>query len=160
MQTGYRRVYDSRHLQADCQEPGSAAEPCAQQSNMGYLLCLRYHSTILDGLSASGRSREGGMREIHPPSWACSYFCRDNYCPRSHYTVAFLPLNCPPSRRLLWTDIYPTDIISQWRLRLNPSSHPIPGRQCLFPAFLGSSKKNSDGNCQIVCCKFFFRPGQ
>jgi len=23
----YRRVYDSRHLQADCQEPGSAAEP-------------------------------------------------------------------------------------------------------------------------------------
>ena len=25
----YRRVYDSRHLQADCQEPGSAAEPYA-----------------------------------------------------------------------------------------------------------------------------------
>jgi len=23
----YRRVYDSRHLQADCQEPGSAQEP-------------------------------------------------------------------------------------------------------------------------------------
>ena len=23
----YRRVYDSRHLQADCQEPGSALEP-------------------------------------------------------------------------------------------------------------------------------------
>jgi len=22
----YRRVYDSRHLQADCQEPGSAPE--------------------------------------------------------------------------------------------------------------------------------------
>jgi len=27
--TAYRRVYDSHHLQADCQEPGSA---------MGYLL--------------------------------------------------------------------------------------------------------------------------
>jgi len=26
----YRRVYDSRHLQADCQEPGSAPEPCAR----------------------------------------------------------------------------------------------------------------------------------
>jgi len=26
----YRRVYDSRHLQADCQEPGSAPEPYAQ----------------------------------------------------------------------------------------------------------------------------------
>jgi len=23
----YRRVYDSHHLQADCQEPGSALEP-------------------------------------------------------------------------------------------------------------------------------------
>jgi len=26
----YRRVYDSRHLQADCQEPVSAPEPYAQ----------------------------------------------------------------------------------------------------------------------------------
>jgi len=32
----YRRVYDSRHLQADCQEPRSAAEPYARQSSMGY----------------------------------------------------------------------------------------------------------------------------
>jgi len=33
----YRRVYDSRHLQADCQEPGSAPEPYNRQSSMGYL---------------------------------------------------------------------------------------------------------------------------
>ena len=33
----YRRVYDSRHLQADCQEPGSAPEPYAQQPSMDYL---------------------------------------------------------------------------------------------------------------------------
>jgi len=33
----YRRVYESRHLQADCQEPGSAAEPYARGSSMGYL---------------------------------------------------------------------------------------------------------------------------
>jgi len=26
----YRRVYDLRHLQADCQEPGSAPEPYAR----------------------------------------------------------------------------------------------------------------------------------
>ena len=26
----YHWVYDSRHLQADCQEPGSAPEPCAR----------------------------------------------------------------------------------------------------------------------------------
>ena len=36
----YRRVYDSRHLQADCQEPGSAPEPYARQSSMGYLYLL------------------------------------------------------------------------------------------------------------------------
>jgi len=33
----YRRVYDSRHLQADCEEPGSAPEPYVRQSSMGYL---------------------------------------------------------------------------------------------------------------------------
>ena len=33
----YRRVYDSHHLQADCQEPGSAPEPYARYSSMGYL---------------------------------------------------------------------------------------------------------------------------
>jgi len=38
----YRRVYDSRHLQADRQELGSAPEPYARQSSMGYL----YLSTI------------------------------------------------------------------------------------------------------------------
>ena len=26
----YRRVYDARHLQVDCQEPGSAPEPYAR----------------------------------------------------------------------------------------------------------------------------------
>ena len=36
----YRRVYDSRHLQADCQEPGSALEPYARKSSMGYLFYL------------------------------------------------------------------------------------------------------------------------
>jgi len=30
-------VNDSRHLQADCQAPGSAPEPFARQSSMGYL---------------------------------------------------------------------------------------------------------------------------
>jgi len=36
----YRRVYDSRHLKADCQERGSAPEPCARQLSMGYLFYL------------------------------------------------------------------------------------------------------------------------
>jgi len=33
----YRRVFDSRHLQADCQEPGSAPEPYGRQWSIGYL---------------------------------------------------------------------------------------------------------------------------
>ena len=33
----YRRVYDSRYLQADCKEPGSAPEPYAGQSSTGCL---------------------------------------------------------------------------------------------------------------------------
>ena len=33
----YRRVCDSRHLQADCQEPGSAPEPYIGYSSTGYL---------------------------------------------------------------------------------------------------------------------------
>ena len=33
----YCRVYHSHHLQADCQELGSALEPYAWQSSMGYL---------------------------------------------------------------------------------------------------------------------------
>jgi len=40
----YRRIYDSRHLQVDCQEPGSAPEPYARQSSMG---CLFHHSIRL-----------------------------------------------------------------------------------------------------------------
>ena len=36
----YRRVYNSRHLQADCQEPGSALEPYARQWSMSYLYLL------------------------------------------------------------------------------------------------------------------------
>jgi len=33
-------VYDSRHLQADCQEPGSAPERYARQSITGYIYLL------------------------------------------------------------------------------------------------------------------------
>jgi len=33
----YHRVYDSPHLQADCQAPGSAPKPYARQSSIGYL---------------------------------------------------------------------------------------------------------------------------
>jgi len=43
----YRRVYDSRVLQADCQEPESAPEPYARQSNMGYLYLFLHKRKLL-----------------------------------------------------------------------------------------------------------------
>jgi len=42
----YGRVYDSRHLQADYQEPGSAPEPYARQSRMGYLYLFLLRNLI------------------------------------------------------------------------------------------------------------------
>ena len=45
----YRQVFDSRHLQADCQELGSAPEPYARQSSMGYLYLF---STALGATTA------------------------------------------------------------------------------------------------------------
>ena len=46
LRTAYRRVYDSRHLQADSQEPGSAPKPYAGQSSTGYLF-LRKTTPLL-----------------------------------------------------------------------------------------------------------------
>jgi len=40
----YRRVYDSRHLQADCQEPGSAPESYARQSEYGLPFLTRQNA--------------------------------------------------------------------------------------------------------------------
>ena len=39
----YRRVYDSRHLQADCQKPGSAPEPYAQHRVWATFTFLQYN---------------------------------------------------------------------------------------------------------------------
>ena len=36
----YRQVYDSRHLQADYQEPGSAPEPYVRQSSTAFTFLL------------------------------------------------------------------------------------------------------------------------
>ena len=42
------RVYDSRHLQADCQEPGSAPEPYARQSSVGYFYLFYQVTSTLE----------------------------------------------------------------------------------------------------------------
>jgi len=62
----YLRVYDLRHLQADCQEPGSIPEPCAWQSSMG---CL-----YLSYLQAVRRVWES-VAVLRAYCRACSAFC-------------------------------------------------------------------------------------
>ena len=50
----YRRVYDFRHLQADCQEPGSAPEPYATlRSVIEYGLRLLVLGVLCPSLSCS-----------------------------------------------------------------------------------------------------------
>ena len=55
----YRRIYDSRHLQADCQEPGSAPEPCARQSTIGYLYLF---TSVTRRIKHSSRRPKVGRR--------------------------------------------------------------------------------------------------
>ena len=48
----YRRVYDSRHLQADCQEPAKFRNPIyARQSSMGYLYLFYSYLPAVDILN-------------------------------------------------------------------------------------------------------------
>ena len=56
----YRRVYDSRHLQANCQEAGSAPELYARQSSMGYLFTRvsRYQKSKTNLDSTESRDSE------------------------------------------------------------------------------------------------------
>jgi len=68
----YRRVYDSRHLQADCQEPGSAPVPYARKSSMGYIYLfivtllrgpLQFHIIVFGrNLTTSSRTEVAAVR--------------------------------------------------------------------------------------------------
>jgi len=60
----HRRVYDSCHLQADCQEPESAPESYALQSSMGYH--LPFTSLILtSGFVANPSATSGVHYRFH-----------------------------------------------------------------------------------------------
>jgi len=56
--TAYRRVYDSRHLQADCQEPGSAAEPYT----LGNRVWATFFTLSLSFSSEVGPLNPGGVQ--------------------------------------------------------------------------------------------------
>jgi len=94
----YRRVYDSRHLQADCQEPGSAPEPYARKSSMGYVylflgfasrtrigswlhLCSLWKAVAVAAVSAAASDEEN-----------CDYSARRNDALAA--SVALVPSDC------------------------------------------------------------------
>ena len=57
----YRRVYDSRHLQADCQEPGSAPDPTL--GNRVWATSLKFtlhHIFLFVSPAAHGLGDSGG----------------------------------------------------------------------------------------------------
>ena len=84
----YRRVYDSHHLQVDYQEPGSAPEPYARQSSIGYLYLFtlggllhsvqQQESTQWDAVLTSGVHL---MQHTIRPLFMPSVFVREGVLP-------------------------------------------------------------------------------
>ena len=97
----YRRVYDSRHLQADCQEPGPAPEPYARQLSMGYLN-LFYSKIRLHGAAVveSGEAAEYCYEPV------CLCVCTNVARISEETTVESLPISaraaCGCGSVLLW----------------------------------------------------------
>ena len=73
----YRRVYDSHHLRAGCQEPGSAPEPYARQPTYG-LRSTFLHPSLQELTNPAKERRHGGSeyRRLHTPLLTV---CRDAY---------------------------------------------------------------------------------
>jgi len=60
----YRQVYDSRHLQADYQKPGSAPEPYFRQSSIGYLYFFYFWLFTLS-------QKKTICNPLYHPTWKC-----------------------------------------------------------------------------------------
>jgi len=96
----YRRVYDSRHLQADCKEPGSAAKPYARQSSMGYLY-LFYLLTPLVSMSTWFRLSAEALSiwwSTTASSAQSLHESRRSYASANHRSRTELPASAPGPR--------------------------------------------------------------
>ena len=109
------QVYDSRHLPTDCQEPGSAPEPYARQSSMGYIYLIRHLKRLALGLGCA-RYKCRPIRLLSravsmPPPLSCrgrqlilsSYTCRNTTC---DVTFVPQPSHLPPPPITVIADIY------------------------------------------------------
>jgi len=101
------RVYDPRHLQADCQEPGSALEPYARQSSMGYLyLFFIFHVGYRRACAV-----HGACTRRTAPAVCCHGTTPNSVCSLATTLLSSL-LTCPWHR---WTLRAASSIIGRWR---------------------------------------------
>ena len=106
----YRWVYDSCHLQADCQEPGSASDPT---------LCNRVWATftfIFYCLSARISQKPHVLLRLRLLFVTSCYHTAEAHpnCP----VMADVFERPPPrlaSRRPIWSDMTSVDTFTQWR---------------------------------------------
>jgi len=98
----YRRVYDSRHLQADCHEPGSAPELYAGWSSMDYLYLFIPDSDFQQNMTSTDLSywsrslcisRENARRSVD----VCVCVCVCVWCESLFRLSAALSVSPPPT---------------------------------------------------------------
>jgi len=105
----YCRVYDSRHLQADCQEPGSAPEPYARQSSMGYLYLFYMLAAAVCQLLLNGYFMLHAKKCTFNLANTHLFYTKRNYSVslRLFLTVLLSPENRPKCNKIIFiTDTY------------------------------------------------------
>ena len=119
----YRRVYDSHHLQADCQEPGSAPRTLRSLSSMG---CLFYLSLAkVEGDRMRLIRKFSKLKETRPTGPGAPTVCR--------YQWSYMYTLTSGRRLVLWTVLSTVDRSvaashSSSVVRVCPSS-PVLSRQ-------------------------------
>jgi len=107
----YHRVYDSRHLQADCQEPGSAPESYALQSITGYLYLFLHLANASALPTTCGHINPGNVSRRHANYLECHICCM----------IAHLYNHTPSEIQCLLARIY------QYILPRHTHTHPFNG---------------------------------
>jgi len=84
----YRRVYDSHHLQADCQEPGLAPEPYATFTPFLHVFVIK---AVCFSLILSPTTRQSYISDSVPLSTCCHFVDQFEY---TFFRVAYSWLLC------------------------------------------------------------------
>ena len=138
----YRRVYDSHQPQVDCQEPGSAPEPYARYSTMGYLYLYTYLCVC------EQRSYQGVT-----PSWPACLHTSATHRHRG-FAATTAPTStsssgcCDSRRRLFPTPPHTQASTLTMAGRPLGGSRSVLGRRRRCPRGAESTWKRTDMTCQ------------